>query len=69
MPTHTFPSSPRRRCVAFLLVCLGGVQMQAQAQAHTSDLALTLRSYFSQCHAVKVCNGSVLVAHRRPGGL
>lgn len=58
MPNCTFFTSTLRCCVTFLLVCGGGFD----AQAHSSDVTASLRSYFSQCHAARVCNGSVLVA-------
>ncbi|TYQ07348.1 UNVERIFIED_ORG: CubicO group peptidase (beta-lactamase class C family) [Zoogloea ramigera] len=58
MPNCTFFASTLRCCVTFLFVCGGGFH----AQAHSSDVTASLRNYFSQCHAARVCNGSVLVA-------
>ncbi|WIV97296.1 serine hydrolase domain-containing protein [Kinneretia aquatilis] len=58
MPIRSNPPSALLRLLALLLAC----HAPGHAQAHPSNSTALLHSYFSQCHAAQVCNGSFLVA-------
>jgi CubicO group peptidase (beta-lactamase class C family) len=58
MPKHAPSPAALPRLLALALPLAGA----AHAQLPDNKAAAALQGYFSQCHAVHVCNGSVLVA-------
>ena len=61
MPTRSVLSTTIRTALSRLLLLTLPLAGSAHAQAPDATAA-TLQGYFSQCHAVHVCNGSFLVA-------
>jgi CubicO group peptidase (beta-lactamase class C family) len=62
MPTRSALSAAIRTALPRLLALALPLAGAAHAQVPDADAAAALQGYFSQCHAVHVCNGSVLVA-------